>query len=126
MAATLAAAETYLATNCLYTAAWDAADAATRQKALSQAVSEIGSLPWRPGAPAVNIEHACYEQAVFLLETQGNQDRINIQAAGVSHVAIAGGASETYHRGATRYGFALAPGAQRYTRGWLATVGTTR
>lgn len=125
MAATLAAAETYLATNCLYTAAWDAADATTRQKALNQATAEIGSLPWLASAPSANIEYAVYEQAAFLLE-MGRPDRINLQAQGVSHAAVSGGASETYHRGATRYGFALAPGAQRYIRGWLVTTAATR
>jgi hypothetical protein len=124
--ADLTAAQTYLSTYSLYTTAWDAADTATRTKALNQAENEIARLPWRSNAPADNITYATYEQAAFLLETQSEQSRANLQAQGVSHAGVTGGAYETYRQGANRYGFALSPGAQKWTRGWLVVQGTVR
>lgn len=124
--ADLSAAEAYLAANCLNTSAWDAADPTVKQKALAQATNEITSLPWRANAPSVNCLNAIYEQAAFLLDTQGEASRLNLQAAGVASVGISGGASETYRTGANRYGFTIAPGAQKWIRGWLTTSALVR
>jgi len=122
MSAVLADANTYLAAYCLNTAAWDAATDAVKTKALNQAEQEILSLPWRYGAPGANQANAVYEQAAFGLEI--TQTRANLQAQGVTAAGISGGASETYKP--TRYGFPLAPGAQKWIRGWLIMSVPTR
>ena len=120
MSITLADANIYLAANSLNTTAWDAATDAIKQKALAQAENEILSLPWRTGSPYQ--ANAVYEQAAFDLEI--TQTRANLQAQGVTAAGISGGASETYKP--TRYGFPLAPGAQKWIRGWVMSSVPTR
>ena len=98
----------------LYADAWDAADAATKTKALAQAERDIRGLNIS-GIPGIKLRYAICEQALYLLErTPSDRERMRVQQAGVNFRWV-GDAREDYNGKIQR----ISPDALQHLQGYV-------
>ena len=111
---TVSEADEYFAAR-LYTAEWDAADDATKGKALAQAERDIRSINIAGTPPTLKIRFAICEQALYLLEkTPADRERARAQQAGVNSRGV-GDAREDYNGNIQR----ISPDALQHLQGYV-------